>query len=100
MIRLSSCRAAGSASPGGSSPSPESPASEYRDRNIATLTAILQAAGERSGLQLDTQVYEALIDTIENVGHRAFWPTLKTVDEIERLKETILLIVYRTLEIK
>ncbi len=79
---------------------PESPASEYRNRNIAKLTAILQAAGERSGLQLDTQVYEALIDTIENVGHRAFWPTLKTVDEIERLKETILLIVYRTLEIK
>lgn len=78
---------------------PESPASVHRDRNIVKLTSLLQSAGERSGLQLDAAVYEALIHTIEHVGHRAFWPTLKNAEEIQKLKDTIFLILYRTLEI-
>lgn len=78
---------------------PESPASIHRDRNVTKGTAILQSAGERSGLQLDTAVYEALVHTIEHVGYRAFWPSAKDAKEIAKIKDTIYLILYRTLEI-
>ncbi len=78
---------------------PESPSSLHRDRNIAKGTAILQSAGERSGLQLDTAVYEALVHTIEHVGHNAFWPSVKDAKEIAKLRDTIVFILYRSLEI-
>jgi AcrR family transcriptional regulator len=78
---------------------PESPASVHRDKNMVRLTAVLQSAGEHSGLQLDSAVYEALVHTIEHVGHRAFWPTARSAKETQALKDTIYLILYRTLEL-
>lgn len=78
---------------------PESPASVHRDNNIVKLTAILQAAGERSGQKLDTTVYNALVHVIEHVGHRAFWPETLSKRGIEKLKNTVLLILYRSLQI-
>jgi AcrR family transcriptional regulator len=78
---------------------PESPASVHRDQNMVKLTAVLQSAGEHSGLQLDSAVYEALVHTVEHVGHRAFWPTARSAKETQALKDTIYLILYRTLEL-
>jgi AcrR family transcriptional regulator len=79
---------------------PESPSSVHRNSNVKKLAAALQAIVERNGQHYDASVYSALIHVVEHVGHSAFWPETVGKKDIQRLKDTALLILYRTLQIE
>ncbi len=78
---------------------PESPASIHRDNNVKKLAAALQAMVERQGQHYDAAVYSALIHVVEHIGHHAFWPETAGKKDRQRLRDTALLILYRTLQI-
>jgi AcrR family transcriptional regulator len=78
---------------------PNSPSSVHRERNVKKIAAALQAIVERNGKHFDVSVYSALIHVVEHVGHRAFWPETSDKKDFQRLKDTAILILYRTLQI-
>ena len=67
-----------------------SPAHEHRSRIVAELADLFEATLTSLGLPpQDPLLYEALLHVVEQVGHAAFWPEIKSPAEIGKRRQII-----------
>ena len=77
---------------------PASPACEHRRRVVAELVDLFGATLALLGHPTqDSLFYEALLNVIEQIGHAAFWPEMKSQQEIRKRRQIILGILVASL---
>ena len=78
---------------------PASPAHGHRSRIVAELTELFEATLTSLGHPgNDPLLYEALLHVIEQTGHAAFWPEIKSPKEISRRRQIISRILIASLD--
>ncbi|MGI9325310.1 MAG: TetR/AcrR family transcriptional regulator [Pseudomonadales bacterium] len=79
---------------------PASPAHEHRSRIVAELTELFEATLISLGHPpSDPLLYEALLHVVEQTGHSAFWPEMKSQPEIRKRRQLISRILIASLAV-
>jgi AcrR family transcriptional regulator len=79
---------------------PASPAHEHRSRIVAELGELFEVTLAKLGYpRNDPLLYEALLHVIEQTGHAAFWPGMKSPEEISKRRQIISRILIASLAV-